>query len=87
MINERLLCIRCDYPAAIITVDRFAPGAEMSKAVFTTKVNPTYDDLPEVRYNFPQTSLAQARTTVDDWIVNCEPRRSNGPMSSRGGRQ
>jgi putative restriction endonuclease len=27
----------------------------MAKAVFTTKIDPTYDDLPEFRYHFPQT--------------------------------
>jgi putative restriction endonuclease len=26
----------------------------MAKAVFTTKVEPTYDDLPEFRYHFPR---------------------------------
>jgi putative restriction endonuclease len=59
----------------------------MTKAVFTTKVNPTYDDLPEVRYHFPRTYLAQARAAVGDWIVYYEPRRSTGETSSRGGWQ
>ena len=59
----------------------------MSKAIFTTKVNPTYDDLPEVRYHFPRTYLAQARAAVGDWVVYYEPRRSSGDTSSRGGRQ
>jgi putative restriction endonuclease len=59
----------------------------MSKAVFTTKVNPTYDDLPEVRYHFPRTSLNQVRAAESDWIIYYEPRRSTGDTSSRGGRQ
>jgi putative restriction endonuclease len=59
----------------------------MTKAVFTTKVNPTYDDLPEVRYHFPRTYLGQARAAVGDWIVYYEPRRTSGDTSSRGGRQ
>ncbi len=59
----------------------------MTKAVFTTKVNPTYDDLPEVRYHFPRTYLAQARAAVGDWVVYYEPRRTSGELSSRGGRQ
>ena len=59
----------------------------MPKAVLTTKVNPTYDDLPEVRYHFPRTYLAQARAAVGDWVVYYEPRRSSGDLSSRGGRQ
>ena len=59
----------------------------MTKVVFTTKVNPTYDDLPEVRYHFPRTYLAQASEAVGDWIIYYEPRRSTGELSSRGGRQ
>lgn len=59
----------------------------MAKAVFTTKVSPTYDDLPEVRYHFPRTYLSQARSAVGNWIVYYEPRRTTGEASSRGGRQ
>jgi putative restriction endonuclease len=59
----------------------------MAKAVFTTKINPAYDDLPEVRYHFPRTYLAQARAAIGDWIVYYEPRRSSAELSSRGGRQ
>lgn len=59
----------------------------MVKAVFTTKVDPTYDDLPEFRYHFPRTYLRQAEAVVGDWIVYYEPRRSSGDLSSRGGRQ
>ncbi len=59
----------------------------MTKAVFTTKFNPTYDDLPEERYHFPRTYLAQARAAVGDWIIYYEQRRSTGELSSRGGRQ
>ena len=57
------------------------------KAVFTTKVTPVYDDLPEVRYHFPKTYLNQVVQTVGDWIVYYEPRRSTGDVSSSGGRQ
>jgi putative restriction endonuclease len=59
----------------------------MTKAVFTTKVSPVYDDLPEVRYHFPKTYLGQVEKTVRDWIVYYEPRRSTGDLSSSGGRQ
>jgi putative restriction endonuclease len=59
----------------------------MSNAVFTTKVNPVYDDLPEVRYHFPKTYLNQARQTVGDWIVYYEPRREGADLSGRSGRQ
>ncbi len=59
----------------------------MVKAVFTTKVDPTYDDLPEFRYHFPRTYLRQVEAAVGDWIVYYEPRRTSGNLSSRGGRQ
>jgi len=59
----------------------------MTKAVFTTKVDPTYDDLPEERYHFPRTYLRQAESAIGDWIVYYEPRRASGDVSSRGGRQ
>lgn len=59
----------------------------MSKAIFTTKVEPSYDDLPEFRYHFPRTYLRQATAAVGDWIVYYEPRRGSEKLSSRGGRQ
>lgn len=59
----------------------------MAKAVFTTKVEPVYDDLPEFRYHFPRTYLKQAEAAVGDWVVYYEPRRTSGDLSSRGGRQ
>ena len=59
----------------------------MTKAVFTTKVDPTYDDLPEERYHFPRTYLRQAKAAIGDWVVYCEPRRTSGDVSSRGGRE
>lgn len=58
----------------------------MTKAVFTTKVDPTYDDLPEVHYHFPRIYLRVAEQTVGDWIVYYEPSRTSGDRSSRGGR-
>jgi putative restriction endonuclease len=59
----------------------------MSNAVFTTKVNPVYDDLPEFRYHFPSTYLNQAKKAVGDWIVYYEPRRESADLSGRAGRQ
>ncbi len=38
------------------------------KGVFTTKVVPEYDDLPERQYHFPRTYLRQAERCVGDWI-------------------
>jgi len=59
----------------------------MGKAVFTTKVEPGYKDLPEARYHFPRTYLSQVRQAVGDYIVYYEPRRSSVDLSSGGGRQ
>jgi putative restriction endonuclease len=59
----------------------------MTKAVFTTKVNPSYKDLPEQRYHFPRTYLNHVRQVVGDYVVYYEPRRSSVELSSRGGRQ
>ena len=59
----------------------------MPKAVLTTKVDPSYDDLPEERYHFPRTYLNAARAAVGDWIVYYEPRRSSAQLSSSRGRQ
>jgi putative restriction endonuclease len=59
----------------------------MAKGVFTTKVAPSYDDLPERQYHFPRTYLNQVRQTLGDHIVYYEPRRSSQELSSRGGRQ
>jgi putative restriction endonuclease len=59
----------------------------MTKAVLTTKVDPTYDDRPEERYHFPRTYLRQVEAAVGDWIVYYEPRRTTGDILSKGGRQ
>jgi putative restriction endonuclease len=59
----------------------------MAKAILTTKVDPTYDDLPEQRYHFPRTYLRQMQAALGDFVIYYEPRRSSGASSSRGGRQ
>jgi putative restriction endonuclease len=59
----------------------------VTKAVFTSKVEPSYDDLPEERYHFPRTYLNQAQAAVGDWIIYYEPRRTSSDLGSRGGRQ
>ncbi len=59
----------------------------MANAVFTTKVEPVYDDLPERRYHFPKTYLNQASQAVGDFIVYYEPRREGADLSGRAGRQ
>ena len=59
----------------------------MTKAVLITKIDPTYDDLPEERYHFPRTYLRQIETAIGDWILYYEPRRRSGDLASNGGRQ
>jgi putative restriction endonuclease len=59
----------------------------MAKAVLTTKVSPTYDDLPEERYHFPASYLNRVESALGDWIIYYEPRRINANLSSSGGRQ
>src|SRR5258708_7763377 len=51
------------------------PQCGMANAVFTTKPEPSYDDLPELRYHFPSRYLRHAQQALDDWIVYYEPRR------------
>lgn len=59
----------------------------MAKAVLITKIDPTYDDLPEQRYHFPATYLRQITAAIGDWIIYYEPRRASGDLMSGGGRQ
>jgi putative restriction endonuclease len=58
----------------------------MANAIFTTKPEPIYDDLPEVRYHFPERYIRQAEQTVGDWIIYYEPRRHGGVSSPATGR-
>lgn len=53
----------------------------MANAVFITRKDSIYDDLPEQRYHFPQNYLNQAKETVGDWIIYYEPRRGRGRQS------
>ena len=59
----------------------------MAKAVLITKIDPTYDDLPEEQYHFPRTYLRQMEAAVADWILYYEPRRLSGDLNIVGGRQ
>jgi putative restriction endonuclease len=59
----------------------------MAKAILTTKIDPTYDDLPEQRYHFPRTYLRQIEAARGDWIVYYEPRRPSGDLMKTGGKQ
>jgi putative restriction endonuclease len=59
----------------------------MAKAIFTTKVTPSYKDLPELMYHFPKTYLRQATAALGDWIIYYEPRREDSSPDGRAGRQ
>lgn len=50
----------------------------MTKAVFITKINSIYDDLPEERYHFPRQYLSRVKATIGDWIIYYESRRDKG---------
>jgi len=50
----------------------------MAKAVFVTKVNPAYDDIPESQYQFPKMYLGRAREVVGSQIMYYEPRKGGG---------
>ena len=52
----------------------------MTKAILTTKVDPTCDDLPEERYHFPRTYLRPMEEAKGDWIIYYEPRRTRGKI-------
>jgi len=38
------------------------------KGVFTSKVVPSYDDLPEKHYHFPRRYLRQVKKCVGSWL-------------------
>jgi putative restriction endonuclease len=59
----------------------------MPKAVLTTKIDSSYDDLPEEQYHFPSTYRRQIEAAIGDFVIYYEPRRSSAHLSSRGGRQ
>lgn len=59
----------------------------MAKAVFTTKVAPSYKDLPELMYHFPKIYLRQATAAIGDWILYYEPRREDASPAGHSGRQ
>ena len=59
----------------------------MTKAVFTIRVKPTYDDLPEVKYHFPKKYYNIVKSVVGDWILYYEPGRTGTKQSSRSGRK
>ena len=59
----------------------------MAKAIFTTRVNPSYDDLPEFFYHFPKQYLSRVESVLDDWGAYYEPSRIGDGSSRRDGRK
>lgn len=59
----------------------------MAKAIFTTRVSPAYDDVPERFYHFPKTYLRQAEAAIGDMIIYYEPRRTGSSSSAAQGKQ
>ena len=59
----------------------------MANAVFTSQLEPSYDDVIEQRYHFPKRYLKQAEQTVGDWIIYYESRRESSATSPASGRQ
>lgn len=45
----------------------------MTFGVFMHKDGSIYDDIPEVRYQFPKIYLSRAEQMIGDWIVYREP--------------
>ncbi len=58
----------------------------MSKAIFATKIDPSFNDLPERWYHFQRTYLRAVESAFGDFVIYYEPRRSSENLSSRGGR-
>lgn len=53
----------------------------MAKAIFMTRPDTMYDDLPEIRYHFPKQYLNQARKAERDWIIYYETGGGGGRMA------
>jgi putative restriction endonuclease len=54
------------------------------KAVFVSQQNPSYDDLPGVRYHFPKRYLRAVERTIGDSIVYYESGRVPGKSKREG---
>ena len=53
-------------------------GNLVANAVFTAKLESSYDDAVEVRYHFPKQYLKRVSEAVGDWILYYESRRDGG---------
>ena len=59
----------------------------MAKAIFTTRISPSYDDAPEFYYHYPKQYLGRVESALQDWIIYYEPGRTGGDSSHRSGRK
>ncbi|NQV84303.1 MAG: HNH endonuclease [Rhodospirillales bacterium] len=59
----------------------------MTKAIFTTRIDPSYNDSPEQFYHFPKQYLSRVKKTIGDWIVYYEPSRTGKQSARRDGRK
>ncbi len=50
----------------------------MANAIFTAKLESSYDDAVEIRYHFPKQYLSRVSEAVGDWIIYYESRRDGG---------
>jgi putative restriction endonuclease len=50
----------------------------VANAVFTAKLESSYDDAVEERYHFPKAYLGRVSEAIGDWVVYYEPRRDGG---------
>lgn len=53
----------------------------MAKIIFTSGINSEYDDIPEIRCEFPQRYLKAVEGAIGDWAIYYEPRKNGGRMS------
>lgn len=53
----------------------------MAKIIFTSGVDPKYDDIPEVRCEFPRRYLKMVTEAIGDWVIYYEPRKNGGRLS------
>ncbi|MFM2130480.1 MAG: hypothetical protein RL477_2026 [Pseudomonadota bacterium] len=58
----------------------------MAKAVFTTRINSSYKDVPERWYHFPKMYLDRVKQVINDFIIYYEPEKT-GSGSGRKGRK
>ena len=56
----------------------------MGNAILSHSENSSYNDELAQLYHFPKIYLNQVAQALNDWIIYYEPRRDDGPSSSKG---